>query len=268
MADERAANVGVESVLRAYEGMCQNYPYFSVWYTGREKAFQYNGDDLEAAKDFLSTSLRAMDCEGDTALYYLRVHPQKETVYKPGSDVVCALPFRFNAKLNQMGFAGGGYGSNQGIERLISSIETQNKAISDRLAALEAAEPEPELDMLGKITGLLENPNIGPHIGNVIGQVMSAVMQKLVPNACPTPPAQVAISGIDLPGSIAEKSGTAGVEAAGWDEGKTEDYEASVHTQLDRLAAKCDLLADLTRLADIAENNPQMFNMLLNNLRA
>lgn len=263
---ERPAICGLNEIVTAYEGMRGDSPYFSVWYNGREKAFQYNGDDLDLGLDFLRNNGEAIERSGDTNLYYLRIHSVSQPVYKNNADtVVCGMPIRFVAT------EGSGVASLSGVSvasksqsmsyemwemlsasKQVPELLKQNAELMQKVIDLEN-QKEPN-DILGRITGFAEsNPHVIAPLFNQLGKLIAGFMP--VHNMMAT----TAMAGVsDQPGIVNDLPDNASNE--------DEVYWAKVDEALSALQQYCDISVYLPKLAIYAEKNPEMFKMLLNNL--
>lgn len=256
MGLQKATYTGVDSIMGYYDAIMQDEGYtYSVWHSVKDIAFQYNGVDQEKGREFLCNNLMAMDQAENDNLLYLKFHPPGVKGFVDHkSKVVCMSPVRV-AELTA-GTAVGAVTENGGNYRMFEAIESLKQlpgAISEklngfelRLKAIEEYEGEPEPDkvekVIGQITGLLENPMIQGLVNGVLGQLF-----KMVGNA--TPMQQ------QINGTTDNVAGDSPVN------------EAILNDALDRLHKVCKLDTDLSLLADMAESNPAMFQMLLSNLR-
>ena len=243
---ERPAKIGVEGLLNYWDESNEGVPYFSIWWNSREKATQFNGTDVEEARNKILRWLSVNDVPGDTSLYYLRIQSEHEKAYKWNSPIVESIPFRFNAP-GQTQIAGPDYGMIQAIAGIREDMAEHRRIIDEKLA--ETTEPEIDATekLWGKINGILENPNIGP----VIGSVISSIVNKFLPPMTQqTQAPRVAINGVNTAAPDQEN-----------------DKLQIINDALVRLQDHCDLAADLTLLADMADSNPTQFKWLLSMLR-
>ncbi len=262
---QRAAAIGVENIMSAYDLMSQNgaYPCFSVWYNSNDKSIQWNREDSEAGREYLKDYFELLNNAGDNSMYYIKIHTVANVVYNRKSDEVCSFPVRANpfheTEFRQVsGEQVSGIGNGSQIARMLNDLPTQLQEKFDLLNAridqIEAPEVE-EKDMFGKIAGLLDHPNVGPAIGGIL-QIALAKLMSLVGNMAPAA----------VPQNVAMTPAINGINDM---ESLTEDQkDEMVNQALDRLEAHCDLAGDLTLLANMAEKNPKMFEMLLSTLRA
>lgn len=251
---ERAANIGIDDIMEAWEGMHGDHPCFSLWFNGREKTMQFTGDSLETARTSLEANLLAMGKSNDYALYYLRVHPKQEIAYKPGSDYICSLPCRLHPIPGGMG-AITGYNNNNEVMSKLNDITSLFKSkfdeIDERLAEIEETEP-PKDDIMSQINGVLSHPTLQPLISGLIGQFIPG------------------IAGINKPQPPAAINGVPDEPPAGEDQNeKPQQFWDNVDIAIDRLMKVEGFEADrdLKLLADLAETQPLMFNGLLAELR-
>ena len=248
---ERPAKIGVDGLLNYWDDTNDGITYFSIWWNSREKATQYNGNDIEEARNKISKWLSVNDVPGDTSLYYLRIQSEPEKAYKWNSPIVESIPFRFNAPQGAQ-INGTDYGMMQAIAGIREDMAEHRRQIEERF---EQAEPEtdPQEKMWAKINGILENPNIGP----VIGGVISSIIGKFIPSMnTQTQAPRVAINGVN---DAAEPPAAA--------QENNSDNLQIINDALVKLQDHCDLAKDLTLLANMADSNPTQFKWLLSMLR-
>lgn len=264
MAERRASVVGLNSIMVAYDGMSEGVPYYSVWHAGTgKKFFQWNQNDPDAGRSFLERNLNLIDEQGDTAMYYLSIHPEHEKIYTNKSPQVCSMPIKVSEdipayqKADALNYHTPAPASRSFMEeKLYAAIESLKDipvkvnehitAFEVRIRALEEREVEPvekEDSMMGQLGAVLNNPQLAP----VIGQLLSGVMARFMPA---TPPMRsTALAGV-------EQKSDAG----------SDDQDDIINEALDRLEKHCDLAVCLPKLADMADNDPTTFNFLLRTL--
>jgi hypothetical protein len=266
---QRAAAVGLDNIMSAYDLMSEggDYPCFSVWYNRDDKAIQWNKADAEKGRDYLKGYFEILQDSGDNSMYYVKIHSTPGIIYNKKSDEICSFPVRANPfhqsefdilPQGQTQVAGIGNGGRiqQLLEGLPGQLQEKFDAINLRIDELSAEEPEEEKpDMLGRITGMLDHPTIGPAIGGfltmVLPKLLAMIPGALTPTPTPNMAMQPVINGVNDTNIMTE-----------------EQKDELVNVALDRLEPYCDLASDLTLLANMAEKNPKMFEMLLSTLRA
>jgi hypothetical protein len=262
---ERAAVCGVDNILKAYEGMRGDSPYYSVWFNGREKTFQWNTDDIEGGMALLQATGEAFSDAGDNSLYYLRIHSISQPVYKNNADTVIAgMPIRFAATEGSTGSVVSGVpvASKNGAmsyemwemlsaSKQVPELLKQNAELMQKVIDLEA-DKEPS-DLMGKITGFAQsNPQvIAPLFASIAGMI-----SRLMPSTMAAGPIMAGV--IDQPAKNKGLMETTSVE--------DEAYWAKVDEALDALQQYCDISVYLPKLAIYAEKNPDMFKLMLNSL--
>lgn len=267
MANPKANYVGVEEIMSGFESISKGKPYYSLWQVSpKELIMQYAGDDYDEAIDGLTQILAAGESKGNCDLMAIKIHPQPKEQFITKSTTVIATMYvricpvdlnrvtgvakaeyepRNNAALDM-------YKLTQAIDSLPGKFDEKFRSLNDRLAALEEYEPDEvqEVDMIGKITGLMENPNV---VNAVMGFVKMIFPQMPAPG-----PAQIA--------GVKEVSET--VPGTKTETAMTDlEYSKAIDIALDRLEKHIDLSVDLGLLADYAEKNPTMFQMMLKTLR-
>lgn len=243
----RAAAIGVDNVISAWETMNDGHPYFAVYYNRSNKYFQYNRDDLDGAKSFLRNNLQVLEDNGDNSQYYLNIYAEQKVNY-PNSGMICSFPFRLNEYSAPASVSGYG-GNNPDVIKALSEAHAKQLEMTKTIAELQAANQP--LDWFDKISGLLDSPGaanaIVPLLQPVIVGIMGAIGK---------------ISGIKIP----ETPQLPPMGIAGPREDNA-DRDALLDQALDRLEAHGDLLEMLTLLADFADKNPQMFKIYFDGLK-
>lgn len=265
---ERAAVCGVDNILEAYKGMRGNSPFFSVWFNTREKAFQYNEDDMDGSLEFLQANLEAYAKTNDSNIYYLRVHSVSLPVYKNNADtVISGIPIRFNSSDDTYSSS-----SHQGLSvsrksdlmsfemyetfaaaKQVPELLKQNRELLEKLTALET-ERTPT-DTMGRITGFVEsNPHVvAPLIaslGKMIAGLFPAMGGMIAGPVMAGVPKQPHMDSMTADNTSPDDAG----------------YWNKVDEALDALQQYCDISIYLPKLAVYAEKNPDMFKLMLNNL--
>lgn len=255
---------GIDNIMNAFDNFRGDIPYYSVWFTGKTKAFQYNGDDLDAGYELLETTLKMFQQTGDNAIYYIRIHPVQLAAYKSSSDDLGAIPIRLNplvegASMNGLPRGNGG-GSMMTAEMwelhtMMKTLPTHIKTLSERLDELEEAAP-PELDAIGRVTEVLNTPTVVKFIEGL----MPIIMGKITGAQPPQPVRSPMIAG---PNDMVNATATAPAPNQPGPE-----YWERIDAILLRLSAHCQLDADLELLAKLAETKPDIFKMVLLQLRS
>lgn len=266
MAVSRAFYTGTEMIMQAFDNM--DNPYYSVW-SGRDLLFQNNDSDVSKGRNLLMEMLTAAEQNNNTDLLSIKFHPKQEGKYiTDKTPVVGTLVVRVVAL---PGMNAGVSGVNEsgnipypiwktitGLAELPTQIQTSLAGFDERLKALEQQQDEPQdaPDMIGRIAGLMENP--------VIMGLITKILPAIFPAAMPQPNMQVA--GVNS---------FAAVENESVSSDQTEQLPAiseadyiKLDNALARLIPHCNVADDLSLLADLAEQNPIMFKMLLTQLRS
>lgn len=272
MALQRPTYIGVDNIMKMYDslnGDCQYY--FSVWHSQKDIAFQYVGDDARKARSYLEENLQAMAESQNDNLLYIKFHPadKKGKYITKSTDVIACTPVcvvepddstQSIAGTGTIERAGSSRGMTYEMWKSLEMLKTLPDTIDARIDATinrkleEAAlleEEEPEIDpterMIGMITGLAQNPQIMALVGQVMNFLKPAVMPQRVN------------------GVVMEKE----IEPAQEQQSVQEPInEELMNNALSRLHQHCRLDTDMSLLADMAENNPAQFKMLLGMLRA
>ncbi|MES2219164.1 MAG: hypothetical protein V4501_12235 [Pseudomonadota bacterium] len=237
-------------------------PYYSVLSGSKQLLYGFNEDDMEKGKERLLYTLEAAVQNGHDDLLLIRFHekPAKgmitdKTPYYSSMMVrvneLNTLPVYNPAAIGRVN-----YQDNQILAELktISEQTRQMKEdLESRLLALETADtdedPETEPDMIGRITGVLNNPHM---------PVILDMLKNIFPNLFnPATRPNVAVSGLPklentMPTVTEEKKTLT-----------PEEFNAGLTLQLQRLTEHCNILECLTKLADIAESKPATFQNLI-----
>lgn len=259
MSSKRSLVDGVENIMDLF--IQNENPIFSMW-LGNSCMIQYTGDDMGEAERKLKMVLDAAYQNQNTDLLEIRLHPPLKkgenyiTIKTPSLTTLFVRAFPLNGigaveQVQDKPFG-------RDVFDIIRGLPTHMGIIEQRLTAIEAKpaeqipddefEDEPEPDQIARILALLENPAVmslvtalAPAIGKIFNPSIMSV------NGTPQPAATATGSAIDA---------------------MTDEQFEKLNLAVDRLSKHCNVVEDLTSLADLAEMNPQMFAMLLNNLRS
>lgn len=239
---QRAVAIGADRVVEIWETMNDGYPFYAVFYNLRNKYFQFNKNDYQAAKSFLTSSLDALQQSGDNAMYYLNIYDESQKNY-PNAGMVCSFPFR----LNEFSSVGAGPGGN--VDALAKLIKEQHEKQLELMAQIAELQQKP--DTWDRIGALLETPGLAqsivPLVQPIIGSLMGIVSK---------------ISGVNMSQPV---NGMPSPMIAGPQ--SEVDPETALDSALDRLEKHGDLVEMLTTLADFADKNPDQFKMYFKMLK-
>lgn len=252
----RAAAIGLDQVISIWENMNNGCPYFAVWYNKADKFFQYNGDDLEQAKDFLITNLQVIEQTGDNSMYYLKIYPTSQTNYTRSGEI-CAIPFRLNAYQENNGNSVGAYSGGGNLDAFAKMLkEATEKEIALTRELMELKAVGQPVDWFERISGVLETPGAASAITPILLPVVHSIMGMLNKiTGIPYQPYQPANATPHIAGPTDP-------------ENTDVDQDTKLDMQLDRLAKHGDLLEMMTVLANFADSNPPMFKMYFDGLKA
>lgn len=248
--------IGVDNIMAAFDDALQATPYYSIW-LGNNLVAQNNTDDLAAGRERIETLLTAMAQSGNSDLVTIKFHPDLNgsliTNKSPyvGMLLVRAISVGGTDGLNRVGSFNEGtmpYNAYKAMQDAMNiAVANAIAPLNEKIAALEAQPVEEKpAGALGFVSELLANP-----------AVIEALLARFLPAIAGTPPPNPYLQ---------QPMQVAGTPAQ--PEAYTELQMVEVTNNLNRLSEHCDLLTDLKLLADMAENNPQMFKMLLTSLRA
>jgi hypothetical protein len=270
MAYKRATYTGADDIQNAFETMYEDGYCYSVWASERDIAFQFPYADHEKGRQYFNDNIAALDQSGNDDLFTLKFHPavkNKEFVEKK-TTVICSIPFRVKSLsgdiMNGVGepnTAAHGIGTYkmfeaiEAIKSLPAKMDERQAAFETRMLAMMEAEPEPveQIDPIEKYVGMaigaLKEPNVMQNVAGILAMIFPGYKLPTMQQQ-----QQPAISGTNETEIVDQQP-------------KEVDIE-KLDLALQRLAKHCELDNDLTRLADIAENNPQYFKMMLLSLRS
>lgn len=264
----RPAVVGVENILQMFDNLTtQQDTVFAVWYSERDIAFQCTLEDIEQQKAMLAANLEQLERSGNTDLLYLKLYPQTVNggYIDNKSKAISVTPFQvteFQAAVNgpvdivsrPQGMSPDAWQLWQQLKDVPGQIESKiNAAVEAKIAELfpedQETEPEPMDKIIGVINGLSQNPAI-------MGLITKAI--SFLGNIAPAPRPQ--IGNVNDNFMSETQTQTAPSQQIPYD-------QSLMETSLSILSYHCDIGTDLAKLAQIAQEKPEYFKMLLNMLR-
>jgi hypothetical protein len=269
MAINKAMYTGVTQIMDAFDRNAQT-PYYSVW-AGKDMIFSWNDDDMEQGRVYLMENLVASEQNEHSDILKIKFHPKKEKTFitdKTPSIAtlfvrVCDPNYMRGQVMQQPG------GMNYGMQTLLERQMEIMNGINSRLTALEEVQEEEEEEedeteaLLGRIGNILNHPTVSAIVATILPQILPSM--KAQPQPQPT------IAGVDDQLDVIEENelvnGSDFEQEAQYVDLQSDSIE-KINIALGRLMAHTnDLGADLTALADMADNNPAQFKMLLGMLR-
>lgn len=246
MAQNKSWVDGVDNVISWYRDMSKDQePYYSVW-DGRYLKFSYAGSDIEDGATILSTNLLMAEQTKNSTVLVIRLHQEltKNMYVSDKTPYWASLSFRCVSVENDA-LAMYNLSGNAALGR-----------IEERLKRLEGSDTEdkPQTTM-GFIAGLLENPQVGPIVTQAAIGAVTALVNKIVPGLLPGGPPQVASPTLPSNGGMGIGSVEDGVHDFDWAMDTMEKIDP-------------DMEAHLIKLAEISEKNPDLFKMLISQLKA
>jgi len=250
----KAMFTGTESIIQAFDNM--DNPFFSVW-INKDILFQNNDGDKDKAKSTLLDMLTAAEQNGNSEILTIKFHPGKEGKYITDKTPVVGTLFvrvvPINGSMAMSGIESGNdrlpypiYKATMAMQAMAEQLPVTMAGIQDRLTKLEessiSGDDDQDDDQINRILKLANHP------------VVMALLSKFIPGMGA---AAMAVSGITTD-QAPPPSQNAISEA---------DY-VRLDAALGRLMKHCNLVDDLTLLADLAETSPDMFKLLLSNLRS
>jgi len=260
MAINKAMYTGVNQIMDAFDRNAQT-PYYSVW-AGKDMIFSYNEDDAEQGRVYLMENLIACEQNEHSDILKIKFHPKKEKTFITDKSPAIATLFVRVCDPNYLKGQIQPYNPapNYGLQNILEKQTEILSGLSNRLSALEEVQmrdeeeaDEVEEDALGKVGAILNHPAIQTILGILIPQIMPAI----------TPKPQPIVAGVQEQELVQEQNNFDIEEI-----NHTEINYGQIDDALERLSKHTLTLAeDLTALADMADNNPGQFKMLLGMLK-
>jgi hypothetical protein len=231
MATQKAWLTGKEAVCGWYADMArEESPCYSVW-EGKQLLFSYSGDDIDRGMVRLDTNLSLAADSKVSCVYTLRLYND----IKEGKNLI-------NEKTPYCA----------SINFRCVPVEQDDLAryklegigyIESRLKALESKKDEEPEGWAGMLNGVMQSPQ-GIQF---LTQAAVGLVNKFLPGVFGPVPALAGPTMGQIPANAGDR---------------TIEWAMEVLLQADP-----DIEQDLCRLADVALKNPQMFKMLIQNLR-
>lgn len=271
---QKAQYTGPDAILEAFLTLSKGQPFYSVWQRDTIPLYTWNENDFEGGIAFLEQNLLAAEQSGHNEILTIRFHPQESKGYITnktpviGSMYIRVCPLDLS-KVQRIGDIYSAtdpqnkgtvnfemYELMSGLKSLPAQINSKMDEFSARIAKLETEKEEIEKpDMIGQIGSLLSNPAIAQTAMNFLGMLFPALNNPQKSQPMP-------INGIkDVPEPEQIRNDP------NLESNMTNEYWNKIDVVLERLSVHCDLLPDLTKLADVAESNPTMFKSLLSTLK-
>jgi hypothetical protein len=275
---------GVQNILNAFDSLRYNVPYFSIW-CGRDMLFQCNTDDLDQGRQALVDILNAAEQSDNTDVLLIKFHPALKKGYVTNaSEVVGTLPVRVVELQDGLSTITGlhpetgnalstpGYYFVKQASEALGAIKDSNVRIEERLLALEAGNDK-EVDVFDKIGSILEKPGMADLLGQIISRFMPVqpqpnIVMSGVPNAVPVKETPVANKLTDQSkNTVFGEAPVTDMVTDQSEEDFTPEENDIINNCINRLSAHCDVVYSFGLLADYADANPEMFKIVLNNLK-
>jgi hypothetical protein len=261
MALQRATYTGVSDIMGAYDSFNEGGEYnYSVWLSKEDIAFQSIEKDADKARELLKNCLTALEQAGNDDLFFIKFHPKDVKGASPFIDRktlcigtvpvrVCSIGEGRESNYVNKASIGGIPNDLYGMLRdLPATLDAKiNAALDARLGELET---EIEVDPIEKYVGIINGIASNPQIMGVVGQILNYLKPQ----------------GMNMAPRI---NGTPKVEEQKESNEAVQEVNLEILNEaLDRLSRVCRVDTDLLLLADMADSNPAMFNMLLTQLRS
>lgn len=251
---QRAMFIGADNIMSAWETFIKKFPY---WALANDRGIMYQGDSSEREQMELKNMLHAAEDSNNTDLLEIHFYDKgtkkpvdKKTPFFANLVVRAALPD--SRRVSGVPYQNAVGACPPEMVEALKGMVTTMQSINERLNDLEAdtVEDAIEDDTIGKIERLLNGP---------IGGIISGFLNKgAMPN--------MAVSGV--PGAVADIAQKRGDGSDYTSQKLSPEDNVRLQDILTRLCHHCWLVDDLGLLADMADNNPALFNMLLTQLRA
>lgn len=244
MRSNAVAFRGTKQVVGAY--VANDMPSWAIC-NGKpaDIMFAYEGDDIEEGSALLEETLKRMCTGSSTAAYTFRAYQLNK-----GSKILSNTPHNraFSFKLYEdegedySPFEAGRRHSEREAEEKIAALQSQIDVLKKQI------EEDEDEDNPGGVQGFLSGIMEDPTMKQVLVRALAGIVSKVVPMGEPMQPASVA--GV----------GDTGQLVSVLQPGQPEKVQQAINV----LCAKDPELGDhLLKLAAIAMNNPNQFNMLI-----
>lgn len=228
-------------VIDAYSNW--NCPHFSI-INGKQLLIAYDNDDgdMQEGEQLLTQWVNILNSSGTAGIYTL-------CIYKNLAGKSIDNGTKYNGSVNFQFHQYAGYGNSPGlpaagdpgIKLILDRMEAMQMQITRLQEETDTEEEDDTVEVLGKITGLLENPVIA----GLIGQLFAPAGQPQIGQAKQAVPHNTEI------GKVSRIAGVTDQEA-----------DTMMAEALRRLQAKVpDLGAVLMQLAKLAEGRPMQFKL-------
>src|SRR5487761_52726 len=180
MLGQRACAIGIEDTMTAYDLMADGVPYYSIWFNRNDKFLQYNGDDYDKGRQLLQDTFEMVASRGDATQYYIKIHPERQKIYKRTGDEICSIPVRmFEQEPGDRYYSTSGVAGFPSVRNneVLEAIKGVSSKFDEKLTLMEArlkeleASPD-EKDWFDRISGVLENPNAANSIGAILAPLV------------------------------------------------------------------------------------------------
>lgn len=242
---------GIEDVVDGF-GMYET-PYFALWWSNN-LMFSHCGADMNDALRMLQDNLAVLNSNGSSAVYTIKFYAGtgKDGRITRATDPVGQFNFRLNEHEERGTRAVGAVGAGndrwyQHLEEQNKQILEQNRLLQEQLASIEEPDDE-EADIMDKVGAIGEKyPWLQEHIKEGV-TIIKAILNKTL--------------GMN---SETRHRATGQIAGVSNDATPTEKVNAAIKILYKHNQQIGD---DLLRLADLAENDPDTFNLALKKLRA
>jgi hypothetical protein len=273
-----ALHSGLVETIEVFNDLYKDGCAYAIFDSSRIILFQYTNDDIDEGRALFERRMTKYAESGNSNLFIIKIFPMpKDGKYiEPNSRAISTTPVRLNElEVLEIGEEpldrrytprpGAAYNEHARIFEAVETIKALPAQVNEkidakfsefeiRLKAIEEGEPDEEDNStMGQIGRLMENPQIMQMIPGLIGAVTELItrfipqklniMPKAVSGAAPEVSQENAI--IDTPVN-----------------------EELLNQAVNRLHKVCQVDTDLNLLADFAETQPAMFQMMLANLRS
>jgi len=238
---ERAWIVGSDGVVSWYEELAdKDAPYYSVWF-GKQLRFTYDGDDIEEGAELLRKNLEMVTKQQNSSLLTIKLHKEKNRYVNDKTPYNAAIEFRcIPIEEDQVAYASLPRG-------IIGQLQQQIKDLKEE----KNAGPK---GIMGYLEPMLENPEVQSMLAGMAAGVFQKVMGIFTPGGQPGA----------LPASHGQAQGAAMAGVQDPNEQEADKLDGALLT-LEK--ADPEIIDDLARLAKIANDKPEVFKLLLTQLR-
>lgn len=238
---ERAWIVGADGVVSWYEELAdKDTPYYSVW-LGKQLRFTYDGDDIEEGAELLKKNLEMVSRQRNSSLLTIKLHKEKNRYVNDKTPYNAAIEFRcVPIEEDEVAYASLPKG-------IIGQLQQQIKDLKEEKNAAPKG-------IMGYLEPMLENPEVQAMLAGMAAGVFQKVMGIFAPGG--------------QPGALPTSHPQPAAAMAGVQDPNETEAEKLDEALLNLEKADPEIIDDLARLAKLATDKPDVFKLLVTQLRS